>query len=96
MTSGAGSEQEAVTRLLNWVVDNVRYKTPIPRYDALWTLRTKTGNCQIFSHLSIALLRAVGIPARVVGGLTLGKPWKVHLHEGSLVQSIGQGGQAWI
>ncbi len=96
LTKGAESEQEAVTRILNWVVDNVRYKTPVQRYDALWTLDTKSGNCQNFSHISIALLRAVKIPARIVGGISLEKPWKVPLKEGYLVQSIGQGGHAWM
>ncbi|HHL39552.1 MAG TPA: transglutaminase domain-containing protein [Deltaproteobacteria bacterium] len=96
LTDGAGSEEAAVMALLNWVVDNIRYKTPIPAYDALWTLRKGHGNCQNFSHLSMALLRSVGVPARMVGGLSLGKTWKVPLEKGSLVQSIGQGGHAWI
>ncbi|MFQ5585626.1 MAG: transglutaminase family protein [Thermodesulfobacteriota bacterium] len=96
LTENAANEQEAVMRILNWVVDNIRYKTPIPHYDAVWTLETRRGNCQNFSHLSIALLRAVGIPARIVGGIALGKPWKVPLENGALVQSIGQGGHAWL
>lgn len=96
LTEGATSEQEAVTAVLNWVVDKIRYKTSIPNYDALWTLRTRAGNSQNFSHLSIAILRAVGIPARIVGGIVLGKPWKVPLKNGTLVQSTGQGRHAWL
>jgi hypothetical protein len=96
LTSGASTEQAAVTAILNWVVDNVRYITPVPDYGALWTLATKEGNCQNFSHLSMALLRASGIPARIVGGVSLGKSWSVPLEDGTLVQSIGQGGHAWI
>ncbi len=96
LTEGAASEQEAVTAVLNWVVDKIRYKSPISNYDALWTLRTREGNSQNFSHLSIALLRAVGIPARIVGGIALGKPWKVPLKIGTLAQSTGQGRHAWL
>ena len=96
LTSSATSEQTAVMGILNWVVDNIKYRTPVPRYDALWTLRTGHGNCQNFSHLSIALLRASGIPARIVGGISLGRQWKVPLKRGALLQSIGQGGHAWI
>lgn len=96
LTAGAATEHAAVVALLNWVVDNIRYKTPIPEYGALWTLGTGYGNCQNYSHLSIALLRAAGIPARIVGGVTIGKSWKVPIEGGALMQSIGQGGHAWM
>lgn len=96
LTAGAATEQAAVVSVLNWVVDNIRYKTPIPEYGALWTLGTGYGNCQNYSHLSIALLRAAGIPARIVGGVTIGKSWKVPIEGGALMQSIGQGGHAWM
>ncbi len=96
LSKDAKTEEQAVIQILNWVVDNVRYTTNPPQYDALYTLETGTGNCQNFSHLSIALLRAVGIPARIVGGITLNKSWKVPLKNGSLVQNIGQGGHAWF
>ncbi|MBI5826692.1 MAG: transglutaminase domain-containing protein [Deltaproteobacteria bacterium] len=96
LSSGASTEQGAVMSVLNWVVDNVKYRTPIPNYDALWTLKTGEGNCQNFAHLSVALLRSIGIPARVVGGLSLGKRWKVPLEKGALLQGIGQGGHAWM
>ncbi|RME64436.1 MAG: transglutaminase domain-containing protein, partial [Nitrospirae bacterium] len=50
-----------------------------------------------FAHLSIALMRAVGIPARIVGGISLKKPWKVPVgKKTSIVQSMGQGGHAWV
>lgn len=96
LSKGAKTEESAVIQILNWVVDNVKYTTNPPQYDAIYTLDTGTGNCQNFSHLSIALLRAVEIPARIVGGITLSKSWKVPLKNGTLVQSIGQGGHAWL
>lgn len=97
LTSGATTEYEAVSSILNYVVDHVRYTYNPPQYDALWTLKAGTGNCQNFAHLSIALLRAAGIPARIVGGITLKESWKVPVDESSyLVQSMGQGGHAWI
>ncbi|MDO8426772.1 MAG: transglutaminase family protein [Deltaproteobacteria bacterium] len=96
LSKGLTSEQEVVMSVLNWVVDNIKYKTPVEDYSALWTLKTGQGNCQNFSHLSIALLRSLGIPARIVGGVSLGKSWKVPLKDGALLQSIGQGGHAWL
>lgn len=96
LSKDAKTEQAAVMAVLNWVVDNIKYKTPIPEYGALWTLKSGYGNCQNYAHLSIAMLRSIGIPARIVGGITIGRPWKVPLESGALTQSIGQGGHAWM
>lgn len=97
LTSGAKSEYEAVSAIINWVTDNIKYTFNPPQYDAAYTLSTKSGNCQNFAHLSIALLRSVGIPARIVGGITLKEAWKVPIDaKNSIVQSMGQGGHAWL
>ncbi len=88
---------DVVNRVINYVTDNVKYTYNPEKYDALFTLRTRTGNCQNIAHLSIAFLRALNIPARIVGGITLKDQWKIPLgKEGYLVQSMGQGGHAWI
>jgi hypothetical protein len=97
LTSGAKSEYEAVSAVINWVTDNIKYTFNPPQYDASYTLSTKSGNCQNFAHLSIALLRSVGIPARIVGGITLKESWKVPIDaKNFIVQSMGQGGHAWL
>ena len=97
LTAHASSEYQAVTAVLNYVADRVKYGYNPKSYDALTTLETGSGNCQNFAHVSMALLRAAGIPARIVGGISLKEPWKVPLGHGSfLVQSMGQGGHAWM
>lgn len=97
LTSGAKNEYEAVSAIINWVTDNIKYTFNPPQYDAAYTLSTKSGNCQNFAHLSIALLRSVGVPARIVGGITLKEAWKVPIDaKNSIVQSMGQGGHAWL
>ena len=97
LASGAKNEYEVVTAITNHVADVIKYTFNPPKYDALYTLKTKTGNCQNFAHLSIALLRSVGIPARIVGGITLKDSWKVPIDaRNSIVQSMGQGGHAWM
>ncbi|MDK9717312.1 MAG: transglutaminase-like domain-containing protein [Trichlorobacter sp.] len=97
LTSGAQNEYEAVSAIINWVTDNIEYTFNPPQYDASYTLSTKSGNCQNFAHLSIALLRSSGIPARIVGGITLKEAWKVPIDaKNSIVQSMGQGGHAWL
>ncbi len=97
LTRHARTEYEAATAILNYVVDNVKYTYNPPQYDTIFTLATKTGNCTNIAHLSIALLRASGIPARIVGGTSLNKQWKMPIDNyKSLVQTMGQGGHAWI
>ncbi|MCL5061592.1 MAG: transglutaminase-like domain-containing protein [Nitrospirae bacterium] len=97
LTAGATTEYEAVTAILNYVIDNVKYTYNPPQYDALYTLKTRSGNCQNFAHLSIALLRAAGIPARIVGGISLKQSWKIPVGNNNfLAQSMGQGGHAWM
>jgi transglutaminase-like putative cysteine protease len=97
LTAGATTEYEAITAILNYVSDHVKYSYNPPQYDALYTQRTGSGNCQNFAHLNMALLRSVGIPARIVGGISLKEQWKIPLGNDSfLAQSMGQGGHAWI
>lgn len=97
LTNGVKNEYEAVSAVINWVTDNIKYTFNPPQYDASYTLSTRSGNCQNFAHLSIALLRSVGIPARIVGGITLKEGWKVPIDaKNSIVQSMGQGGHAWL
>lgn len=97
LTSNAKSEYEAVSAIINWVTDNIKYSFNPPKYDASYTLSTRSGNCQNFAHLSIAMLRSIGIPARIVGGITLKQGWKVPIDaKNSIVQSMGQGGHAWL
>lgn len=97
LTAGAKNEYEAVSAITNHVSDFIKYTFNPPQYDALYTLETRSGNCQNFAHLNIALLRSVGIPARIVGGITLKDSWKVPIDsKNTIVQSMGQGGHAWI
>lgn len=96
LTENARTENDAVNAILNWVSDNVKYTYNPPQYDAIYTLRTGKGNCQNFAHLSMALLRAAGIPSRIVGGISLKRQWKVPVEDGFLVQDMGQGGHAWM
>ena len=97
LTSGRTTEYEAVTAILTHVADTIRYTYNPPQYDAVYTRKAGTGNCQNLAHYSLALLRASGIPARIVGGISLSEPWQVTLENGqSWVQRMGQGGHAWI
>lgn len=97
LTNGAATEYQAVSSVMNFVADNIKYTYNPAKYDALDTLTNRSGNCQNFAHLSMALLRAAGIPARIVGGISLKQQWKVPIDaERSVVQGMGQGGHAWM
>lgn len=96
LTKGVSTEFDAVLRIVSWVVDNVKYVTPPPRYDALYTLEAGKGNCQNYSHLSAALLRAIGIPVRIVNGITLNQPFDIEWEKGTLTLKMGQGRHSWI
>lgn len=98
LTYGATTEYQAVNAILNYVADAIKYQYNPKQYDALFGLNAGAGNCQNFSHLAVALLRASGIPARVSIGQALKDRWKIPLDNkgSSLVQGMGEGLHAWI
>jgi hypothetical protein len=97
LTAGATSEYQAVTAIMRFVANHISYGYNPPRYDALYSLESGDGNCQNYAHLALALLRAAGIPGRVVGGYTFKEKWKIPTGKRtSLVQGMGQGGHAWL
>lgn len=96
LTSDVRTEFDAVQRVISWVVDHVHYVNPPARYDALYSLESGKGNCQNFSHLSAAILRAIGIPVRIVNGVTFNQPFNIAWEKGVLTFKMGQGRHSWI
>jgi hypothetical protein len=96
LTRGVTTEFDAVQRIIAWVVDHVHYVTPPARYDALYSLESGKGNCQNYSHLSAAILRAAGIPVRIVNGITLNQPFDINWAKGVLTFKMGQGRHSWV
>jgi transglutaminase-like putative cysteine protease len=72
LISKARYESAAVTSIMLWVSDNLKYDANVTRHDAAWTLQNKRGTCENYAQLSLALLRSVGIPARYVSGYLVG------------------------
>lgn len=96
LTKGLNTEFDAVQQILTWVVDNIRYVTPPKQYDALYSLESGRGNCQNYSHMAAALMRAVNIPVRIVNGITLKKGFDITRQGGVLTVKMGQGRHSWI
>ncbi len=97
LVTDVNTEFAAVQRIITFVVDYIHYVSPPERYDALYSLASGKGNCQNFSHLSAALMRASGIPVRIVNGVTLNKPLNITPGAGgTLTFKMGQGHHSWI
>ena len=59
-----------VARICKWVRENIRYEigTSLPYGTTRDVLASRTGVCRDYAHVSIALCRALNIPARFVVG----------------------------
>jgi transglutaminase-like putative cysteine protease len=75
ITKNATGDLQRVLAIHDWVADNIsydvaKYKSGLSHPDdgALRTLQRRQGVCQDYAYLTTALLRAVGIPARLAIG----------------------------
>lgn len=78
LVEGATTQAEVVERVVAFVREHVAY-TPVAARDAVSVLETGEGDCVGYANLSLALLRAAGIPARrVLGVLVRQGSWENH------------------
>jgi transglutaminase-like putative cysteine protease len=81
ITNGQEPGYDQVEAIRRWINQNVdyRYGTSNSSTSAADTVQSRTGVCRDFTHLGMALCRALNIPARMVVGylLTL-KPMDLH------------------
>ena len=96
LTSGARTEFDAVQRILTWVIDHLHYVLTPSSYEAMYSFNSGKGNCQNYSHLASALMRAVGIPARIVNGITLKKPYNIDIGGRTMTLKMAEGRHSWI
>jgi hypothetical protein len=96
LTEGISSEMDAVQTILHFVVDHMRYVLIPEKFDALYALHTGKGNCQNYSHLAAALMRAAGIPVRIVNGVTLKKGFQISTETSEYSFEMSQGRHSWI
>ena len=78
--AGATTLLESVDSVVQWIYANVRYErghtsVNTTAADVLGSMR---GVCQDEAHLCLAMLRALGIPARYVSGLLTRQPGETH------------------
>ncbi|MDY6911271.1 MAG: transglutaminase-like domain-containing protein [Chloroflexota bacterium] len=70
ITAGTQNAWEAARAIAEWVHENIRYQ--ITASGARQALIDSKGDCGPQAYLTIAMCRAVGIPARLVGGFAYG------------------------
>ncbi|WP_407414516.1 transglutaminase family protein [Methanobrevibacter sp.] len=69
LTAGLTNSYDKAVAIYNYVRDEISYSFYYDtHYGAAGTLNAGTGNCVDQSHLSVALYRAAGLPARYVHG----------------------------
>lgn len=92
---GAKTDWEKLQRVVNFVMDFLEYDTDVPQ-DIFSVLSTRRASCVGYSRLSIALLRAGGVPARYVFGyLPPGYEWGPSKEYWG-VKTSGGGYHAWF
>jgi transglutaminase-like putative cysteine protease len=96
LTVSAKTQFDAVQKILTWVVDHMRYVTIPQSYDAMYAFLSGKGNCQNYSHLAAGLMRAAGIPVRIVNGITLKEPYDIKIESTILTLKMAQGRHSWI
>lgn len=79
-SSGASTLLETVRNVVQWIYTNVHYErghtsVNTTAADVLVSMR---GVCQDQAHLCLAMLRALGVPARYVSGLLTRQPGETH------------------
>ncbi len=96
LTEGISDQYAAVQAILHYLVDHLKYVLIPQKFDALYSLETGKGNCQNYSHLAAALMRSVGIPVRIVNGVSLKKAFNIEAGEYVHTFEMAQGRHAWI
>ncbi len=65
----ADTDEQKAIKIVNWVYRNIEKKPVLSVPNALEVLKNKVGDCNEHSVLTVALLRAAGIPAQMEAGL---------------------------
>jgi transglutaminase-like putative cysteine protease len=101
LLTGAPDEATLTARIQEWVQHTVTYDTSGQSTpdDALYVLTHKSAICDGWAHLFLALARADGLPARFVGGYSLGGDitYPLDTHGNSIIRiSCAKMPHSWV
>ncbi|MCX6767339.1 MAG: transglutaminase-like domain-containing protein [Candidatus Micrarchaeota archaeon] len=87
--AGGGTDFEKAVKLAEWAHNNLKYEGLGYRdviLDSSQAYAVRSGKCSEFSHLLIAMLRSIGIPAKFTAGFVFsGSEWGPHAWAEALV-----------
>ncbi len=90
LTRGKSTLLEKLEAIHRYIVDEIRYKNFSGGLDAQTALLLQEASCNGKSRLYVAMVRRLGIPARVVGGIILNRSPKKTIHQWVEVYINGQ------
>jgi hypothetical protein len=90
IAAGRDSSADQIDAVLGWLEQNIR-KEAVDTFSALDVLDARSGECQGHAYLYTALMRALGVPTRVVNGLVYSPEHKGFLYH-SWAESFVDGG----
>lgn len=96
LTRGLTTQWEAMIALNGWAIENIFYYPNPTGYDAYSTWYWGAGTCSNYAHVTLALVRAAGIPARLAHGYSLEEPYTLPIDGDEIEASWGKGTHAWI
>jgi transglutaminase-like putative cysteine protease len=79
ITKEANIDREKAKRIADWVNKNIEKRLK-DKSSALDVLSSREGECEAHSMLTAALLRSIGIPAKIVGGIVYSNDYKGFLY----------------
>jgi hypothetical protein len=88
-----GDAEQRIESLLAWIGTNIR-RTPVDAFSALDVLERREAECQGHAYLFAALARSLGIPTRVVNGLTYSEQFHGFLYHTWVESRLGAQWQA--
>ncbi len=89
LNNNSNNISEYIILAFEFVNQKINYRINNKRIDALNTYRQRSGDCSEMSDLFVTLLRANGIPAKIVHG------WTLDFHNGNINLDLTNQGHAW-
>lgn len=99
LTNNANREIDAVNNIFLWVDRNIKLSTRTEeedQYNALSVLKKREGDEKGICNLATAILKGVGIPARVVYGISFQKEINIEVEERNFIYDLPNGERYWV
>lgn len=96
LAKGQERELDVVANIFLWLDRNITLNKANSQYDALNVLRSKCGTEQGICNLASALLKGIGIPVRVVYGVSFQREIQLEAGEEQIYYDYPNGERYWI